>query len=584
MSPWRYAVKPGMLLVCLVVAASQVAVAQSGPGAGANIDLQAFRPAIDSKGYVTVNSPEPLRHGELSFGLVTNWGKGLLRFEDDDRHYEVEHVISPTLVAAVGVRLAGLAFEVAVAAPFAVMIGDRGPDDNGGTPSNPNDDERFAFDGQGFGDLAVHFKTRLLRQRQAGLSAAVLASVTLPTATKSHAWMGSETLTLQVGVAVERTFDRLRLAGNASFLYRPDGESEFRDSGGSSLPFTGGIVRVGSSLPYGVAAAYSISRHRFELVGEVFGALPIASENYLPLEALAGAKLYLAKSSFLTFGAGLGLARHQAANPDARAFVGIVFEPRVRETSPVPQASLNEEEDEPEDDGPSDRDGDRIIDTEDACPDEPEDFDEFEDLDGCPDYDNDRDRILDVDDLCPNEPEDYDGFEDADGCPEIDNDRDRILDTDDQCPGKDGQPRRDTAEVYNGKDDDDGCPDGRIRMGETIIHILDKIHFEYDSATIRPESFPILDEIATTILMNERIRRVEVQGHSDERGSERYNNQLSQRRAESVVAYLRRFGVESERLLARGYGETVPKESAHNQRAWAANRRVEFHIVDQRGE
>jgi len=121
-------------------------------------------------------------------------------------------------------------------------------------------------------------------------------------------------------------------------------------------------------------------------------------------------------------------------------------------------------------------------------------------------------------------------------------------------------------------------------MGETILYILDKIHFEFDSDVIRSESFPILDEIATTLSMNERIARVEVQGHTDERGADRYNLELSQRRAEAVVAYLVRAGVGTNRLVARGYGESVPKERSHSERAWAVNRRVEFHILEQAGQ
>jgi OmpA-OmpF porin, OOP family len=72
----------------------------------------------------------------------------------------------------------------------------------------------------------------------------------------------------------------------------------------------------------------------------------------------------------------------------------------------------------PEADHGRDRDGDGIRDRVDKCPDEPEDFDGFQDEDGCPDPDNDRDGILDVDDLCPNVAEDRDGVQDDDGCPD----------------------------------------------------------------------------------------------------------------------------------------------------------------------
>jgi hypothetical protein len=65
-----------------------------------------------------------------------------------------------------------------------------------------------------------------------------------------------------------------------------------------------------------------------------------------------------------------------------------------------------------------DRDGDGLLDSSDKCPDDPEDFDAFQDDDGCPDADNDGDGIPDVNDQCPGDPEDLDGFQDADGCPD----------------------------------------------------------------------------------------------------------------------------------------------------------------------
>lgn len=99
-----------------------------------------------------------------------------------------------------------------------------------------------------------------------------------------------------------------------------------------------------------------------------------------------------------------------------------------------------------------DSDNDGISDVNDQCPDMPEDKDNYQETDGCPDFDNDNDGIYDAQDKCPNDPEDFDGFEDQDGCPDIDNDHDGITDKFDKCPN--------TPEDVNGVMDDDGCPDG----------------------------------------------------------------------------------------------------------------------------
>ena len=98
-----------------------------------------------------------------------------------------------------------------------------------------------------------------------------------------------------------------------------------------------------------------------------------------------------------------------------------------------------------------DTDSDGILDHADQCLEIPEDPDEFQDDDGCPDEDNDQDAVPDLIDMCPNEAEDMDDWDDEDGCPEVDNDEDGVLDGDDRCP--------DEAEDDDGVQDDDGCPD-----------------------------------------------------------------------------------------------------------------------------
>jgi outer membrane protein OmpA-like peptidoglycan-associated protein len=224
-----------------------------------------------------------------------------------------------------------------------------------------------------------------------------------------------------------------------------------------------------------------------------------------------------------------------------------------------------------------DNDADTIPDVTDKCPNVPEDRDRFEDEDGCPELDNDKDGLLDRVDQCPNEPEDNDGWESLDGCPEPDNDKDRIPDKDDKCPNE--------PETYNGFEDEDGCPDrGRVVVTETSIEILDVIYFEYNSAKIQSRSFPILDAVAATLQGNPGIQLIEIQGHTDERGDDAYNLDLSDRRSKSVMQYLVDKGVDAKRLTAQGYGETQPLDRGHNEKAWAKNRRVAFLIIKRASE
>jgi outer membrane protein OmpA-like peptidoglycan-associated protein len=114
-----------------------------------------------------------------------------------------------------------------------------------------------------------------------------------------------------------------------------------------------------------------------------------------------------------------------------------------------------------------DRDQDGFVDSQDPCPAEAEDFDGFEDDDGCPEFDNDKDGIEDARDRCPMKPEDMDNVDDLDGCPDPDNDRDGILDVDDQCPNE--------PEDMNGLHDEDGCPDsGTDTDMDGVIDLRDR--------------------------------------------------------------------------------------------------------------
>ena len=223
----------------------------------------------------------------------------------------------------------------------------------------------------------------------------------------------------------------------------------------------------------------------------------------------------------------------------------------------------------------ADSDGDGILDDHDLCPMDPEDFDGFEDEDGCPEDDNDGDGYYDYEDDCPNDPEDFDFFEDEDGCPDLDNDGDGLLDLVDDCPND--------PEDFDGFEDEDGCPEDDPQLEYTVIHedrieITEQIHFAYDSSDILPDSFPILDEISS-ILYSNATMELRIEGHTDSSGSDRYNLRLSDERAGSVRSYLIRTGISTDRLVSVGLGEERPIETNDTANGRAANRRVEFHIL-----
>jgi outer membrane protein OmpA-like peptidoglycan-associated protein len=214
-----------------------------------------------------------------------------------------------------------------------------------------------------------------------------------------------------------------------------------------------------------------------------------------------------------------------------------------------------------------DTDGDGITDSKDSCVLEPEDKDGYLDDDGCPDVDNDLDTVLDTADKCPLEAEDPDGFEDDDGCPDPDNDKDTVPDIKDQCPNEIGSTTQEPL----------GCPTkpALVVVTDCEVKITQQIHFEFNKDKIRPESFPVLDAVVEALQKNQAIK-IEVQGHTDNKGSAAYNKNLSDRRAKAVMKYLLEHGIELSRLTSHGYGFERPLVDNSTEQNRALNRRVQF--------
>jgi OOP family OmpA-OmpF porin len=233
-----------------------------------------------------------------------------------------------------------------------------------------------------------------------------------------------------------------------------------------------------------------------------------------------------------------------------------------------------------------DPDKDGIAGAADQCPNEAEDKDGFEDENGCPDGDNDADGIADASDKCPSEAEDKDSFQDEDGCPDPDNDADGVPDAADKCA--------DQPETRNGFEDEDGCPDELPAKLAQYTGTIAGINFKVNSADLLPASNKTLDK-AVAVLTEFKDVKLEIQGHTDDQlpkkgGKFADNEALSQARADSVKQYFIKKGIAEDRLLAKGYGATVPVtdpaglKGAKLNQARTQNRRVEFKLVSPGGD
>ena len=212
--------------------------------------------------------------------------------------------------------------------------------------------------------------------------------------------------------------------------------------------------------------------------------------------------------------------------------------------------------------GMADSDGDGVADDQDRCPNTTRGV--TVGAEGCP-LDSDGDGVADDQDHCPNTPRAV--TVDPAGCP-LDSDKDGVIDDHDRCPDT---PR-------GRKVDTKGCPLPISALGPVTskgTYVFKGIQFENNKADLKAGSYSTLNEIAEA-LQAEPGMKVEIQGHTDSRGSEEYNLGLSQKRAEAVKAYLVSKGVDGERMVARGYGATHPIASNKTEEGRASNRRVEL--------
>lgn len=253
---------------------------------------------------------------------------------------------------------------------------------------------------------------------------------------------------------------------------------------------------------------------------------------------------------------------------------------------------------------PPDRDGDGIIDHDDACPDVPGVRSTEPGKNGCP-PDRDGDGIIDSEDACPDVPGPASQEASKNGCPlpPPDRDGDGIADADDACPDVKGVASADPTkngcppppsdrdgdgivdsedacpDVKGGPSPDpkqNGCPTGAV-VGNQIV-VLNPIQFATGSDRILPESEVVLKAVLTSIrgLSGDRFL---IEGHTDNRGKSAKNRALSLARAKSVIRWMVAHGIAANRFESKGYGPDQPLTTNSTEKGRKANRRVEIHII-----
>jgi outer membrane protein OmpA-like peptidoglycan-associated protein len=581
-----------------------------------------FRLSLSRSGLIDVEWANTAKHLSWDAGLLLNFSQNnlvLYRVSDNQR-----------LGSLIGTRLGGnlfgaLAlfgwFEVGLDLPV-VLVQTRDPNIAGATVTPLS-----GLQG-GLGDLRVQPKLRLFTQEDLGVDVAVLPSLTLPTGWQSS-YRGEPSVTFQPEVALSRTFldGKLRLATNLGGVIR--GQARFLDE------------VVGSDLTARLGLGYRFRDERgnglpLELNASLFVFSGVTAAAFTPnqrgMEARLMAAYSVTDSVQLFLGGGVGILSGWST-PDFRLFGGLRFGAWDDSRGPkdtdkdgviddvdacVEVAGIADNKGCPDKDSDNDgfvdrldacptekgiaelkgcpdrdADGDGLVDRKDKCPKEKG----IAELEGCPDVDTDGDGVVDRLDQCKKEKEDADGFKDADGCPDPDNDDDGVTDAADRCPLEKGVvenrgcpdtdgdsdgvvDRLDNCPAEAGKPGFQGCKSKQlVVLTKDKLEILDAVFFKTGSDVIETRSFTLLDNVARVLNAHPEVKRVRVEGHTDNQGNPEKNLDLSQRRANSVKKYLVEKGKVAEgRLESKGFGDTQPIDDNKTKAGRDKNRRVVFVI------
>jgi len=620
-----------------IIAAALAVSAPASADPTSGVDSALFRSSYDAGGLFSLEGARLMPRRDLSFKLLASYARAPLTLNvpgigDTSKDRILDYLVTFDMAfgmtlgdrVAIGIDAAGYRTATGsgygargrygamgrITAPSTGLIALR-PLSNLDPSASPSDHSAYLGD-ELAGPLDARFGIKVALIERPLLAVTAIGSLVLPFG-DDDMMLGDRNLVFEPRIAVDWRRDRIRatrLIGNLGVRIRERTVLQSYDSNamGASSADAKAVLDVGSELVLGLGGAYELTP-RVSAALEAVALVPLPDAlSWGDCRLYSGARCSSLGSGGYVAGAGHGDFTLQATGgvtlqvtPEVAASLMVGAGPvgargdQVRITTGItwsPQPAGGGEA------GRADRDGDGIPDALDACPDEPEDKDGFQDEDGCPDPDNDRDGIPDAIDKCPNEPEDKDGFQDDDGCPDLDNDGDGIPDAIDKCPDEpedkdgfqdeDGCPDDDNdgdgiadavdkcpndPETVNGFEDDDGCPDVRGATGpEDRPDRIDLrgAPISFARGALTAASRQLLTQVATLIKTRRLAVRVEVHtalgtratGAAQVAAQRRRDKQTAQQRAKLIADYLVSQGVAAQQLQAVGIGSDRPLGSA----------------------
>jgi outer membrane protein OmpA-like peptidoglycan-associated protein len=565
-----------LALPCAVVS-SLLLSAGSATAQEKGFALNRFEPSERGSSWFVLESLDFRGRARPAFGVVGDYQHQPLAIYEgngDVRAAVVDHVLTAHVGASV---VLGERLRLAASLPFVLyQTGDAGNIGPQAFAAPANE--------QAVGDLRLGADLRLFGNYKSPITMALGAQLWAPTGDPAS-YTGDGRVRVAPRVLAAGAVGPFVYAGKVGVMIRDPEAGTFAGS------------PVGHELIYAASAGLRVLDERLTVGPELFGSTVLTDDTFktrtTPFELLFGGHYAFQGGFRAGAGVGPGLTRGYGT-PAVRALLSLEWSPDIVEEKPAPP---------PPPPPPPDRDGDGIIDAEDACPDiagqrtqdsrtngcadkdgdgilDPLDAcvdvpgvpSEDPKQNGCPELDTDKDGILDKEDACPKEPGIKTSDPKTNGCPDPDRDKDGVLNDVDACPDEPGKPDPDPKK--------NGCPKAFVAQGQ--IKILDQVKFKTNSAEILPgkDSEEVLQAVLKVMKEHPEIKQVRVEGHTDDRGAAALNRTLSQNRAASVVKWLTKNGIEKERLTSAGFGPDKPIDSNKTEEGRRNNRRVEFHIAE----
>jgi OOP family OmpA-OmpF porin len=589
-------------LGCLTAAGP--ARAQTAPGWAHNL----YQPAERGSRWFTNESLEIKGRGRMAIGIVTDYSYRSLV------DYRADGVVLASIVRNQLLVHPGATFtfadrvRIGVSVPLQLFVDGGRPATVGGATYAPSEDVAV-------GDVRLGADVKLFGGRSAtgdGIEGALGAQLFVPSGSPAS----------YTGDGEPRFLPRFLIAGQAGHIaYAARAGVMVR---GREEAWADG--RIGTEAQVGLSAGY-VTANRKLLVGPELLGSTVFSKAFeartTPAEVLLGARYAFTDELRIGLGAGLGLTRGYGAAV-ARGLLAVEWvpgDPQKEEGDKAKSVDRDGDGVADADDacgflpGPSspdparsgcpvvDSDGDHVADDVDACRFVPGAHSADARLNGCP-PDGDADGIRDNEDACPRDKGGPSSDPKRHGCPVIDKDGDGVSDFEDACPDaagpKTADPKTtgcpDTDRDKDGVPNDvDACPDlagpadanpkkngcPKAVLEGNRIRITEQVRFATGKAQIvGPESEAVLQAVLAVLQGHPEVKRLRVEGHTDNQGKAADNKRLSQARAEAVMAWLVGKGVDKARLEAKGYGDERPIMPNSTDDGRTQNRRVELHVEE----